>query len=266
MSDGPTSTRMRREPPRFRRVAVDRVERLTPRLARVVLAGPELEGLTVDEPAASVRLLIPAPGESELVMPEWSGNEFLLADGSRPVIRTFTPHRLDAEALELDLWIVVHGHGAASQWAESARPGDPAAVSGTGRGYAVDATAPAFLLAGDETAIPAMHQLLETLPASARVEAHVEVGDGDAELALPEHPKASVSWHVLRHGTPHGDALVDAVAAADLEDGARVWAAGEASAMFRIRRHLFEEKGVPRRHATVRGYWKHGRGGDGDDP
>jgi NADPH-dependent ferric siderophore reductase len=43
---------------------------------------------------------------------------------------------------------------------------------------------------------------------------------------------------------------------------ARVWAAGEAAAMQRIRRHLFDERDVPRRHAVVRGYWKAGRAGD----
>jgi NADPH-dependent ferric siderophore reductase len=41
-----------------------------------------------------------------------------------------------------------------------------------------------------------------------------------------------------------------------------VWAAGEAAAMQRIRRHLFDEREVPRAQATVRGYWKHGRRGD----
>jgi NADPH-dependent ferric siderophore reductase len=31
--------------------------------------------------------------------------------------------------------------------------------------------------------------------------------------------------------------------------------------MQRIRRHLFDERGVPRPDTTVRGYWKHGRAG-----
>ncbi|MGH9136793.1 MAG: SIP domain-containing protein, partial [Acidimicrobiales bacterium] len=51
---------------------------------------------------------------------------------------------------------------------------------------------------------------------------------------------------------------------AQLAPGARVWAAGEAAAMQRIRRHLFEERGRSRRDATVRGYWKHGRAGGAD--
>ena len=62
----PTTARLRREPPRFRLVAVRRVERLGPRMVRVTVAGPELEGLIVEQPAASVRLLLPSPGR-----PSW---------------------------------------------------------------------------------------------------------------------------------------------------------------------------------------------------
>ena len=59
-------------------------------MVRVTFRGPELEGLTIAEPAASVRLLIPSSPDDDLVMPTWNGNEFLLGDGSRPIIRTFT--------------------------------------------------------------------------------------------------------------------------------------------------------------------------------
>src|SRR5687768_15346574 len=92
------STRTRREPPRFRALEVLRVERRTPRLLRVTFASPDLDGLAVPEPAASVRLLLPSPGTAELVMPAWNGNEFLLPDGRRPTLRTFTPRRVDLEA------------------------------------------------------------------------------------------------------------------------------------------------------------------------
>ena len=234
-------------------------------MVRVTFAGPELEGLTVEDPAASVRLLLPSPGAHELVVPSWNGNEFLLPDGLRPTIRTFTPRRLEPEALELDVEIVLHGDGVASRWAEAARPGDPAAVSGPGRGYAVDRDAPAFLLAGDETAIPAISQLLEALPASTPVQAHIEVAHPDARMALPRHPSATVEWYDLPSGAPVGDALVAAVRGADLAPATRVWVAGEAATMQRIRRDLFEHRGLSRAQATVRGYWKHGRAGGADD-
>jgi NADPH-dependent ferric siderophore reductase len=265
MEERRTAVRTRREPPRFRPVAVRRVEPLSPRLVRVTLAGPELEGLTVDDPAASVRLLLPAPGTTELVMPTWNGNEFLLPDGRRPTIRTFTPRRVDAEALELDLDVVDHGGGAASEWTGAAAPGDPAAISGPGRGYTIDREAPAFLLAGDETAIPAISQLLEALPPETSVQVRIEVAHPTARLPLPAHPGAAVEWCDLPPGAPPGDALVAAVEGADIAAGTRVWAAGEAAAVQRIRRHLFSERGLARTQCTVRGYWKQGRSGDADD-
>jgi len=247
----------------FRRVTVRRVEHLSPRMVRVTFTGPDLEGLTVEQPAASVRLLLPSPGAQELVIPSWNGNEFLLPDGRRPTIRTFTPRRVDPEALELE--IVIHAGGVASEWAEAAEPGDPAAISGPGRGCAIDRDAPAFLLAGDETAIPASSQLLATLPAETPVQVHIEVAHPVAPLALPDHPRATVEWCDLPPGASPGDALVAAVRGADLAPGTRVWMAGEAAAVQRIRDHLFEDRGLPRAHASVRGYWKHGRSGDADD-
>ncbi|MDP9337001.1 MAG: siderophore-interacting protein [Actinomycetota bacterium] len=259
---GPASARTRREPPRFRQVRVRRVEHSSPRLVRVTLTGPDLEGMTVEEPAASVRLLLPASGTEGLVMPYWNGNEFLLSDGRRPTIRTFTPRRLDREALELDVEAVIHGDGVASEWAAAVEPGGPAAISGPGRGYVIDHETPAFLLAGDETAIPAISQLLEVLPTETPTQVHIEVARADARLALPGHPRATIEWHDLPSGAAPGDALVAAVREADLPPGARVWAAGEAAAMQRIRRHLFEERSWSRRQTTVRGYWKHGRAGD----
>jgi NADPH-dependent ferric siderophore reductase len=257
--------RIRREPPQFRRVEVRDVEPLSARMVRVTLAGPELAGFTVAEPASSVRLLLPsAPGEP-LVMPIWNGNEFLLPDGRRPTIRTFTPRRVDPDALELVIDAVVHGDGAASQWARAAAPGVGAAVSGPGRGYTIDEHANAFLLAGDETAIPAISQLLEQLPRAATVTVLIEIATPDARLALPDHVRASAAWLDLPEGAQPGDALVAAVRAEELATDARVWAAGEAAAVQRIRRFLFDERKFSRAQTTIRGYWKAGRAGTGDD-
>jgi NADPH-dependent ferric siderophore reductase len=256
--------RVRREPPRFRSVVVRRVERASPRLVRVTLVGSDLDGLTVEHPAASVRLLLPSQRAVAPVIPTWHGNEFLLPDGSRPLIRTFTPRRVDPAALELDLDIVTHGNGAASEWAATAEPGRAAAIAGPGRGYVVDRDATVFILAGDETAIPAISQLLEVLPESAEVQVRIEIADAIAEIALPEHPRAAIEWRVLPEGAPPGDALVAAVRELEIPAGARVWAAGEAAAVHRIRTDVFQERGLPRAQAVVRGYWKRGRNAGGD--
>jgi NADPH-dependent ferric siderophore reductase len=262
----PAATRLRREPPRFRAVEVSRVEVLTPRLVRVTFTGNELDGFVVDEPAASVRILLPSPGADALVMPAWNGNEFLLPDGTRPAIRTFTPRHWDAARRELAVEMVRHdGGGVASDWAGAAGPGAKAAVSGPGRGYAVAGDAPAFFLAGDDTAIPAIAQLLEVLPASATVRAHVEIAHPDARFALPPHPAAVVVWHDADPGAAPGDALADAAMSSTFADGERIWIAGEAAAMQRIRRHLFQTVGIPRARTTIRGYWKSGRRGDAEE-
>jgi NADPH-dependent ferric siderophore reductase len=113
----------------------------------------------------------------------------------------------------------------------------------------------------------------------------IEVAHPDARLDLPARatgappgaqPGAAarataagttdVWWCDRPAGAAPGDALVAAVidAAADLPAGARVWAAGEAAAVQRIRKHLFDERGLTRSDTWIRGYWKHGRAGDDD--
>jgi len=259
MAESDTSgdpVRTRREPPPFRRVTVQSVVPLSAHMVRITLVGGELEGFVVDQPAASVRLLLPPPETQDLVIPTWNGNEFLLPDGRRALIRTFTPCPVIGGEPQLALDVVVHEGGAVSDWALRARAGDQAAVSGPGRGYAVDPNAPAFLLAGDETAIPAIRQLLEALPAETPAHVLIEVAHPDARLSLPDHPRATVEWCDLPAGADPGEALMAAVRGAELTPGAQVWAAGNAAAMQQIRRHLFDDRGWLRSKATVRGYWK----------
>ena len=249
---------VRREPPRFRRVEVRSVEPLSPHMRRVRLAGPELEGLTVDQPAASVRLLLPPPGGA-LEMPEWDGNEFLSPGGERPPIRTLTPRRMDPDDAWLDLDIVLHEGGVASDWVRNARPGDEVAVSGTGRGFDIDDDVAAYVLAGDEPALPAIGQLLEWIPDDVPVDVHVELSRPDARIELPDHPRADITWHELPDGSRPGNSLISAVESVEIPDGGHVWVAGEAAAVQRIRKHLGDERGLPRSQTTVRGYWKLGR-------
>jgi NADPH-dependent ferric siderophore reductase len=263
-----TALRVRREPPSFRRVEVRRTTSLTPRLLRVTFGGADLAGFELRQPAASVRLLLPPPGETSLVIPAWNGNEFLRADGTRPTIRTYTPRRFDPDRQELDLDIVVHEHGNVPAWAVDAAPGAQAGISGPGRGYEIDAAAGSFVLAGDESAIPAISQLLEHLPPEVATSVLIEVAQADARHELPHHPGATIQWLDLPVDASPGAALVAAIVAMDvseLDAGGRVWAAGEAAAMQAIRRHLFEERGLTRAQAVVRGYWKQGRGGVDED-
>ncbi len=185
-----TDVRIRREPPPLRRVAVRRVEARSPRLRRVTLAGEGLAGFEPGLPGGSVRLLLPPSGStpatpSELVLPTWNGNEYRYEDGTRPPIRTLTPLGFSADERELDIDVVLHGSGPLSAWAGTAGPGAPAAVSGPGRGYEVDPDCRSFLLAGDESALPALGLLVAAMPAEADVRVIVEVADAFSTSRLP---------------------------------------------------------------------------------
>jgi NADPH-dependent ferric siderophore reductase len=221
-------------------------------MTRVTLAGDDLSGYANSEPAASVRLLLP---DGELVLPLWGGNNFVLPSGERPTMRTFTPRHYRSGMSELDIDIVLHPGGTAASWATDLAIGTEVAVSGPGRGYEADPEAEAFLLVGDESAIPAICQLLETLP-EVSIVVHIEITELASRVDL--HREVAEHWHVQKRGAPSGDSLVGAVGSADLTEGLRIWGAGEAAAMQRIRKQLAESK-IPRPHTHIRGYWKTGR-------
>lgn len=227
-------------------------------MLRVVFGGDELDGFAIESPASSVRLLLPPQGADVIEMPTWTGNQFELANGDRAPIRTFTPRYFDATALELTLDFVLHDGGAATDWARAAQPGDEVAISGPGRAETLDTSAAALLLAGDESAIPAIGQLLESIDVDSTVEVHIEIGEASARFELPHHPGAEINWHEAVVGEAPGASMVRAVQAVDdLPDA--IWVAGEAAAVQRIRTHLFDDRNRSRRSVTARGYWKRGR-------
>lgn len=230
-------------------------------MLRLTFEGDGLRALVAPEPASSVRLLVPSPGADHLVLPEWNGNEFLLPGGERPALRTFTPLRFDADAGRIELEIVRHRGGIVSEWAETAAPGDQVAISGPGRGWDLDPAVRTLHLLGDETALPAIGQLIEVVDAAVVITVDVEVDRQDAVQSLPPRSALEATWHVRRADDPPGAALV-AAAKAISEPDARVhiWAAGEAASMQAIRKHCFDVLGLTRSQTTIRGYWKPARG------
>lgn len=230
-------------------------------MLRLTFEGDGLRELVAPEPASSVRLLVPSPGAPDLVMPEWNGNEFLLPDGQRPALRTFTPLRFDAESGRIELEIVRHPGGAVSGWAETAGPGDRAAISGPGRGWELDPGVRTLHLLGDETALPAIGQLIELVDTAVAVTVDIEVESGDAVQPLPDRPDVEAAWHVRAADESPGATLVRAVTSiTEVDTGVHIWAAGEAASMQAIRKHCFDALGLSRSQTTIRGYWKPARG------
>jgi NADPH-dependent ferric siderophore reductase len=231
--------------------AVQRIEPLTPRMLRVVFGGPELAGFAWNGPAAHIKLILGPPA----------------AEGERALSRTYTPRHFDAARRELTVDFVLHGEGPASTWAAQAQVGQPMVIAGPGRCYTLDPQAQWLLIAGDESAIPAIATILEVVPASVPTQVLIEVNDAADEFAIA-HPSPNVSIRWLHRaqpiaghgpGAPAGVELAAAVAAFQPPAGAgSVYVACESDAMRAIRRHLLVARGLPREWLTTRGYWKQG--------
>jgi NADPH-dependent ferric siderophore reductase len=230
---------------------VQQVQRLTPRMTRVVFGGPALAAFNWNGPAAHIKLFLgPISADAD----------------ARPLSRTYTPRHFDAAKHELTVDFVLHGEGPASSWATQAKVGQPMVIAGPGRCYALDAPIEWLLVVGDESAIPAVATILEVVPDSVRTEVLLEVNDAADEFALAAaRPNVSIRWlHRAQPITGHNGAragveLAVAVAAFVQPAGSgRVYVACEADAMRGIRRHLLQERGLAREWVTTRGYWKQG--------
>ncbi|HEX6685283.1 MAG TPA: siderophore-interacting protein [Candidatus Limnocylindrales bacterium] len=217
-----------------------------------------------------------------------------------PPRRTYTVRAVRTGASEVDVDMVLHenGHGPASEWLDAIKEGAELEFIGPdvrhdGPHGGVDFRPPAgartVLLAGDETAVPAIASILERMPPSLGGEAILEVPCAEDFLPLRVPEGVRVSWYA-RQGMPHGHHLVPAVTAAiermrpasrpgesiaeidvDSEilwevpdepapdNDVYVWLAGEAGVVRTLRRHLVTERGMDRRAVAFMGYWRLGR-------
>ena len=256
--EAPRSARPR---PQFRAVSVKRVDRITPGVVRITVGGDELAGFEPRGQAGHVRFWFPQPGEAAPIMPDWGDNGPVMREGvPRPEARVYTPRIWDADKRELSVDFIIHGEGPGSSWAESAKPGDRIVIAGPGGRFQVDPSSDWYLLAADQTGIPALATVLEALPESIPAQVYVEVEDASEEQDLPSSKNVTLTLLHRAPNKPMGAALLDAVTKTKLPaDGAgRVWVACESAIMHDIRRHLLEERKLNRTAMHTHGYWKLG--------
>jgi NADPH-dependent ferric siderophore reductase len=247
----------RRVRPRPRLASVSRIERLTPGCIRVTVTGDELEGYASRGPAEHIKVLFPQPGERRLVLPEWGAEGPVLADGqTMPPSRTYTPRLWDASASELSVDFMLHGSGLASDWVQQARAGDVVGISNPGGAYTIDPAADWYVIAGDESALPAAATILEALLPGIETEVILEVTGAAEEQPLDG---ARVIWLHRGEDAPAGALLEETLRQRTFNAGnGRIWLGCEASIMRSIRRHLIDDRGNDRAHMHTHGYWKLG--------
>lgn len=247
----------------MRILQVQAVERPTPRLVRVALAGDDLAGFSSVGPADHVKVFLPRPGETVPRTPMLGPDGLVPDDGPRPIGRDYTPrhHRLREGILELDF--VLHEGGAASAWAAAAEPGDQLAVAGPRGSHVPVGHFGGLLLVGDETALPAIQNWLRWAPAALPATALIEVQDDHDVQPLETEADLAAQWLTRGDAGPGTtDVLVDALDSIT-PPGADTfcWVAAETAVAAAVRNRLVEDLGVPADLVHSRGYWKRGASG-----
>lgn len=233
-------------------------ERIGPRMQRVILNGDDLDA-SFPFPARAttdhVKLVFPDPATGVVTLPhrEPDGSGLRLRDLPNPV-RDYTVRRLDAHGLTIDF--VLHAHGPAGRWAQTALPGMPLGVLGPRGSHLYPVGYERFVLIGDETALPALGRWLDDATWSAPMEVHLLAASAD-EYPLPSRSHTDVMWHL----SPDPAARISAVTALagelTLTDDTFVWAAGEADSLVPLRRAL-RQRGLARAQYDIDGYWRTG--------
>jgi len=257
------SERPARKPRKPHSARVVRTERLTPHMQRVVLGGEGLADFSVGDCTDHyVKMLFapegvsyPEPFDVERIREELPREQW-------PVTRTYTVRHWDAEHRELTLDFVLHGdEGLAGPWAMRVQPGETVRFMGPGGAYAPAPDADWHLLAGDESALPAIAAALESLPAGAVAHAFVEVAGPEEEQKIDSD--VDVTW-LHRGDRPVGELLVEAVRALSWPEGrVHAFVHGEAHFVKELRQLLRVELQLPREDLSVSGYWRLGHNEDG---
>jgi NADPH-dependent ferric siderophore reductase len=214
---------------------VEQVQRLTPRMIRIVFGGDDLAGFAAGE---------------------FTDHYVKLRIGERT--RTYTVREWDGERLTIDF--VVHGdEGVAGPWAAAAKPGDTLELRGPGGAYTPDPDADWHLMVGDPSVMPAISAALARVPEGRAVHVLIQAEPGD-EQPLDSPGDLQVRW---LHGA--GDELLtDAVRALEWPEGrVHAFVHGEASAVRSLRRYLLAERELPREAVSISGYWKRTRTEEG---
>ncbi|AIY02523.1 hypothetical protein ART_2924 [Arthrobacter sp. PAMC 25486] len=305
-------------PMRAFELRVSAVAQLTPHFRRLTFQGTDLElfGSNVDGQTLDLRVkvMIPSPGHAlpELsnirgsLQEDWYQGWLAVDESRRGVMRTYTVRALrpsvpasadgPGDPAELDIDFVLHldgGSGPAAEWAAAARPGDTLMLVGPcarwgdclGIEYA-PGEAERVLLVGDETAVPAIAAILETLPPHISGHAVLEVPSAEDFLDISTPANVEVRW-LARGAKDHGEELsrhvralvvpaacevgeepedvdVDATIlwetpAATAGHGLYAWIAGEAATIKALRRYLVRDVGMDRNSVAFMGYWRKGQ-------
>ena len=293
------------------KAAVEGVERVSPTFVRVTFGAESLHDFGTPGRVFDQRIKLIFPGDSG-ILPDLDGADsdwyqawLAVPEAQRGAMRTYSISELivDEGRTRLVIDFVLHiapgASGPASRWANAAQVGDELLILGPRRNRGDwggieyrPGDARTVLLAGDETAAPAIARILEDAERELRGVAFIEVPEGGDILGIDAPEGVEVRW-LPRGRLRHGQALIpavleylgDAVAEVSIVDvdtedplwetpeysglGEEIadsvshadryfWIAGESGVVTTLRRHLVKDLGIDRGQVAFMGYWRHG--------
>lgn len=248
-------------------------KRISPNFVRVTIGGDALRDFVPMGFDQWFRMFIPDPEQPGFRLPTSSGNLLwyaqmkMLPKDVRPILRNYTVREFRprggvfGEGPELDIDFASHGDlGPASAWADSCAPGDPLGMLDEGLIYNPTPHARRHLLVGDESALPAIVGILGSVDPELEVRAYIEIAHADDRQDVPVSSNVEVHWLVREDATAKpGQLALATVAAADLPDGPwYAFVAGESDLATGVRRHLVNDRHMPKSDISFTGYWRHG--------
>ncbi|MCA1216995.1 siderophore-interacting protein [Streptomyces sp. 8L] len=252
-----------------------RAERLSPSFVRVTLGGAELGRFRPSGPDQAFRMFFRRQGQRRLTMPTfaneaWMAQLIMQPVSRRPWVRMYTVRAIRPQLGELDVEIALHegehGPSPATAWALSAAPGDPVGVFDEGYTFRPAPTARRQLLVGDESALPAVLAVLDHASPDLRADVFLEVPT-EADIRPGIHRPEGAVVHWLPRDDPAlrpGARALEAVRGAELPAPPDyAWVAGESALATGVRRHLVNDRRLPKSAITFTGYWRHGHGSPG---
>jgi NADPH-dependent ferric siderophore reductase len=250
-----------------RRATVLRVERVAPPIIRVTVSGPEFEDFTSGGPADHVRVYFPDAVTGELVAPTpvGPGEDGIVRPDRASIARDFTPlpRAVDdgssKSTVELDLDFFVHPDpGPASSWAESARVGDELVIVGPRGSRRAPQDIDGLILICDETSLPSVSRWVREVRPGTPIDVIASVPGPGEWVAEYLGPVPGTRVHVVAPDISGGTVLGALERLGPVGEGVFVWAAGEATGLVPVRRHLRRTLGLPPAQAQVSGYWRRG--------
>ena len=190
----------------------------------------------------------------------------MTGDDGQPGRRHYTVRAVDREAGSLDIDFVLHGHGGpAERWALSAKPGDTLKARGPRGRTIIYPGADWRLFVGDETCLPGIFAMIESLPATAKAFAFLEVADKADQQPLNAICDVELEW-LVRGGPaePGSRRLIDRLALFAPRPGrGHAYVIGETSTV-RTQRQSLIARGFDKSQISAEGYWRRGRQGGHD--